>query len=141
MLQKKYEANLSAYEFSLWKCLFKTLGSSLAISGVFRLLADLTGFVAPLGIRTIVKYVGQNTTIADGENSFVEHMKTSDVFSNGYVMAIVILLSAILQSTFSQCSTFLVNSEGIHIKIALQVCNNYTDLCAQILNPLVRCVN
>ena len=102
---------------------------------MFRLAADLTGFVAPLGIRTIVAYVKLNsistnssvtmelslTDATDTGIPFPEHLTIFEMISNGYVMAVIILLSSILQSTFSQCSTFLVNSEGIHLKIALQV--------------------
>jgi len=103
--------------------MFKTLWSSLLIAAVFRLAADFSGFVAPLGIRTIVDFVqvSNGTPRAEGTSSPAQDLTMEELLSNGYVMAFVILLSAIFQSTFSQCSTFLVNSEGIHMKVALQV--------------------
>lgn len=117
--------------FSLWNCLFKTLWSSLLVGGLFRLLADFTGFIAPLGIKGIVAFTELNYTLYDNENDpnltetgSLESLTISQLISNGYVMALIVLLSSFLQSTFSQCSTFLVNSEGIHIKFALQVLYN-----------------
>jgi len=113
-------------DVSLWTCMFKTLWRSLLVGGLFRLAADLTGFVAPLGIKTIVSYAegnGNDTTIRRETlvDNPLEHLTCSQLISNGYIMALVVLLAGFLQSTFSQCSTYLVNSEGIHIKIALQV--------------------
>jgi hypothetical protein len=128
--------------------MFKTIWSSLIIGALFRLAADFSGFVAPLGIRTIVAYVKTNSIprnnsslAGEGEEAglpVAEHLTLSEMMSNGYVMAVVILFSAILQSTFSQCSTFLVNSEGIHIKIALQVFENDPDFNIVIRNIEVR---
>lgn len=101
--------------------MFNTLWSSLLIGGVFRLAADLSGFVAPLGIRTIVKYVKMGNGTDPEGITHSQDLTLTELFANGYVMATTILISAIFQSTFSQCSTFLVNSEGIHMKVALQV--------------------
>lgn len=97
--------------------------------GVYRLLADFMGFIAPLGIKGIVAYTERNYTSVDSdvsddslsEHDFSYNFTITEILSNGYVMAVIVLVSSLLQSTFSQCSTFLVNSEGIHIKFALQV--------------------
>ena len=43
-----------------------------------------------------------------------------EVVRNGWVVAVVALLAALAQSTFSQASTHLVAMEGIHVKAALQ---------------------
>ncbi|CAG7720775.1 unnamed protein product [Allacma fusca] len=117
---EKAKADSEARQLSLWKSMFKTLCSSIVISGIFRLAADCSGFVAPLGIKYIVDYAGSNATLNTVGEDPVRYLTMSQLTSNGYVMAFIILLSAVLQSTFSQISTFLVNSEGIHIKIALQ---------------------
>ncbi|CAL8071482.1 unnamed protein product [Orchesella dallaii] len=123
--------------FSLWRCLFKTIWQSLLVGGLFRLLADFSGFIAPLGIKAIVEYTEQNYTLFPTSNHHdsanttlsnsseltggsLEHLTISQLISNGYVMALIVLVASFLQSTFSQCSTFLVNSEGIHMKLALQ---------------------
>lgn len=99
------------------------------VGGLFRLLADFTGFIAPLGIKGIVAYTELNYTLFNEESLETEdgtgssgYLTISHLISNGYVMALIVLLASFLQSTFSQCSTFLVNSEGIHVKFALQVC-------------------
>ncbi|ODN02380.1 ATP-binding cassette sub-family C member Sur [Orchesella cincta] len=114
--------------FSLWRCLFKTIWQSLLVGGLFRLLADFSGFIAPLGIKAIVEYTEQNYTLfppstngTDLTGGSLENLTISQLISNGYVMALIVLVASFLQSTFSQCSTFLVNSEGIHMKLALQV--------------------
>lgn len=44
----------------------------------------------------------------------------SEVVRNGWVVAVVALVAALAQSTFSQASTHLVAMEGIHVKAALQ---------------------
>lgn len=73
---------------------------------------------------TLVEETSQNPddveTSSSGAGS-LENLTISQLISNGYVMALIVLVSSFLQSTFSQCSTFLVNSEGIHVKFALQV--------------------
>lgn len=112
----------------LWKCMFQTVWHSYVIGGIFRLLADCSGFVAPLGIKTIVQYASRNASLEmvntpEEEVEVAMSLTVSDFLSNGYVMAVIILLSALLQSTFSQLSNFLVHSNGIHVKIALQVRN------------------
>jgi hypothetical protein len=84
-----------------------TIRSSMLVGGAYRLGADFSGFVPPLGIKVIVAYVESG----GGEGAWWE---------NGYVMAAIVLVAALAQSTCSQASTFLVNSEGIHIKVALQ---------------------
>jgi len=87
----------------------------MLVGGLFRLLADFSGYVAPLGIRTIVAFVEANDTrpLTSDELTF------DDFTSNGYVMAFVVLVASLLQATFSQISTFLVNSEGIHLKVTV----------------------
>lgn len=48
-------------------------------------------------------------------------LTASQFIGNGYVMVGIVLMSSILQATFSQISTYLVNTEGLHVKVALQV--------------------
>lgn len=48
-------------------------------------------------------------------------MTLPQLVSNGYVMAGLVLVSAVAQGTLSQASTHLVNVEGIRLKTALQV--------------------
>ncbi|KAG7177782.1 ATP-binding cassette sub-family C member 9-like, partial [Homarus americanus] len=43
-----------------------------------------------------------------------------EVLRNGWVVAVVALVAALAQSTFSQASSHLVAMEGIHVKAALQ---------------------
>lgn len=51
----------------------------------------------------------------------MEATTVSEFLSNGYVMAVVVLVSSIAQGSFSQASTHILNVEGIRLKTALQV--------------------
>ncbi|CAB0021111.1 unnamed protein product, partial [Nesidiocoris tenuis] len=44
-----------------------------------------------------------------------------NLLRNGYVMALIIFLGAMLQGSFSQASTHIISVEGIRLKTALQV--------------------
>lgn len=93
----------------------------MTLGGVFRLLADLSGFVAPLGIKSIVSWSGRNRTSSEIEEGSIYTLTLNEFLANGYVMVGVVLVASLLQATFSQCSTYLVNTEGLHVKVALQV--------------------
>jgi hypothetical protein len=101
----------------LWPLLWSVVGLKMLMGGVFRLLADLAGFVAPLGIKSIVSWSGRNRTEAPPPLS---SLSGSDFLDNGYIMVGVVLVASLLQATFSQCSTYMVNREGLHVKVALE---------------------
>lgn len=62
-----------------------------------------------------MNWAGRNGTLeAEGPLTY------SSFVSNGYVMVGIVLVASLLQATFSQCSTYLVNTEGLHVKVALQ---------------------
>lgn len=48
-------------------------------------------------------------------------LTVKEFLKNGYIIGIIVLVSALVQGTLSQSSTHLVNIEGIHLKSALQV--------------------
>ncbi len=85
-----------------------------------------------VGIKSIVNWSGRNRTLENNDHSIDEMMDSltqepmtttmSQFFGNGYIMVGIVLVSSLLQATFSQCSTYLVNTEGLHVKVALQVC-------------------
>ena len=56
-----------------------------------------------------------------------------DVFSNGFVMAMVLFSSTLLQGLLSQASTHANNTAGIRIKLGLQVSLN--TLCQEPTSP------
>lgn len=122
----------------------------LALSGVFKLSGDMVGFIGPMGISIIVSYVQRpaSTKLTQEPDEQViscqnrgmhviisfstllssvfcfqtaSYVSVSEFFSNGYVMGVLIFLSALAQGTFSQSCTHLINVEGIRIKAALQV--------------------
>ena len=105
---------------SLWRCYFLSCWKMFALGGLFKLLGDCVGFVGPLGISVIINYV---TTIRSPDAESLDYPTVSQVFNNGYVMGTIVFLAALAQGTFSQCSTHLVNVEGIRLKGALQVCH------------------
>ncbi|CAG2164179.1 unnamed protein product, partial [Oppiella nova] len=108
----------------LWVCYWKTYWSSLAAGAVIKIGADLFGLFGPLSIDYIIRYV--NDTQTKNANNISETLeldyyclKWSQFLTNGYIIAFIVLLATLLQSTFSNNFNHLVNSEGIHLKTAL----------------------
>jgi hypothetical protein len=97
-------------------------------------LADLFGLAGPLSIGLILAYVddakesGRNTladsitnqTISQQENIF-PLLTIGEYFTNGYILAVLVLIATFLQSIFSNNFNHLAISEGIHLRSALQV--------------------
>ncbi|XP_042213487.1 ATP-binding cassette sub-family C member 9-like isoform X2 [Homarus americanus] len=109
---------------SLWKVFASIYWREMLAGGVFKLLGDGVNVVGPLAIGLIVTYV---TQVQDG--TLVHHgvvvselyyVGWKEVLRNGWVVAVVALVAALAQSTFSQASSHLVAMEGIHVKAALQ---------------------
>lgn len=120
----------------LWRVCWRTYRKSLTIGAIIKILSDLSALIGPLSIGYILEFinneqrVGNNTEkeatnlqwlkIIDDNNDDglnLLHLKT--FFNNAYVMAFVVLMSTILQSTFSNNFNHLVISEAIHLKSAL----------------------
>jgi ABC-type multidrug transport system fused ATPase/permease subunit len=115
------------------------------VSGVFKLFGDLCGLVGPLSISFIVEFINSqllnapqqktatnapaaaetnqsnfhNETI-DRTSPLIDYPDWSEFISNGWIMSGIVLIAFLLQGTFSQASTNLINMEGIKIKNALQ---------------------
>lgn len=116
----------------------------LIFGGILKLFGDLCGLVGPLSISYIVDFINlqlsneTNSNASDlmiagagsamemkifNENDYVTMMNFpnwSEFIANGWIMAFIVLIAFLLQGTFSQASTNLVNMEGIKIKNALQ---------------------
>lgn len=89
-----------------------------ALGGLFKLIGDCIGFVGPLGISVVIRYV---TTLRDPGTIQPTYPTMSEFLNNGYVMGAIVLVAVLTHGTLSQSSTHLVNVEGIHLKCALQV--------------------
>lgn len=104
------------------------------VSGAFKLLGDLCGLVGPLSISYIVDFVNyqvsqrtatttprvsHNSTTAIDAGAAV-NLSWAEFIDNGWIMSFIVLIAFLLQGTFSQASTNLINMEGIKIKNALQ---------------------
>ncbi|KAF6206403.1 hypothetical protein GE061_017636 [Apolygus lucorum] len=104
---------------SLWRCYFHCYWKKFALGGLLKLAGDLVGLIAPLGMSVVIDYVSQDNNIAQPQDK--DRFVTLDqFFRNGYVMAVIIFVSAMLQGSFSQASTHVINVEGIRLKTALQ---------------------
>lgn len=125
------------------------------VSGVFKLLGDLSGLVGPLSISYIVGFINLQlstepqhqpayqparnasgavdigsrvnsssfpnaTTAKASEMLLINYPDWSEFIGNGWIMSCIVLIAFLLQGTFSQASTNLINMEGIKIKNALQ---------------------
>lgn len=119
------------------------------VSGIFKLFGDLCGLVGPLSISYIVAFIilqissGATTKAAgaltnddtgalrlnstrinetgnDYATALIKYPSWSEFIDNGWIMSCIVLIAFLLQGTFSQASTNLINMEGIKIKNALQ---------------------
>ncbi|XP_046995474.1 ATP-binding cassette sub-family C member Sur [Schistocerca americana] len=128
--QEKVAAHKEKRPISLWKCYFRSCWYLFLCGGIFKLLGDMVGFVGPLGISVIIDYVTDlqiheqiknGSQTQDTETYCMIYFPTWDDFvRNGYIMGCIVLIAAIAQGTLSQCSTHIVNIEGIRLKNALQ---------------------
>jgi ABC-type multidrug transport system fused ATPase/permease subunit len=132
---------------SLWTCYAKSCWKIFIISGIFKLFGDLCGLIGPLSISYIVDFINlqtqqyenasgagyvneipvasgnfhnETTNIVSAINNRHSMVGWSEFIQNGWIMSCIVLISFLLQGTFSQASTHLVNMEGIKIKNALQ---------------------
>lgn len=111
------------------------------VSGVFKLFGDLLGLVGPLSISYIVDFINlqldttaavarltnNSSSAADASNlrnetdfPLINYPDWPEFIANGWIMSCIVLIAFLLQGTFSQASTNLINIEGIKIKNALQ---------------------
>ncbi|KAG8232068.1 hypothetical protein J437_LFUL011614 [Ladona fulva] len=91
-------------KLSLWRCYFRFSWPLFTLGGLLKLLGDSAGLVGPLAISVIIDYISGTSSTE------TPYPTVDEFFSNGYVMAVVVLLGAILQGTLSQASTHLVNA-------------------------------
>lgn len=81
-------------------------------------MGDIVGLIGPLSISIIIQYTA---SYGNEESYYPRFLTVKEFFKNGYIIGIIVLISAIVQGTLSQSSTHLVNIEGIRLKSALQV--------------------
>jgi ABC-type multidrug transport system fused ATPase/permease subunit len=124
--------SLQHKQVSLWTCYVRSSWKLFLVSGAFKLLADLCGLVGPLSISYVVEFVNyqvsQRTASVSHGNStrhatasdLTSHPSWSEFAANGWIMSGIVLVSFLLQGTFSQASTSFINMEGIKVKNALQ---------------------
>ncbi|KZC13248.1 ATP-binding cassette sub-family C member Sur [Dufourea novaeangliae] len=102
-----YEENEGKGKVSLWRCFWKRIWLPFTIGGLLKLLGDATTLVGPMTISKILDHVSTAMTF-------------SEVLQNGYFLALLVFVFAMLQSTLSQASTHVLCVEGIRLKGALQ---------------------
>lgn len=99
--------------------------------GVLKLFGDLAALVGPLSISQIVEYielrnattqsVNETTSNEVNDSNFALYYPTSgEILSNGWIMAIAVLVGSIAQGSLSQASTHMVNMVGIRLKTSIQ---------------------
>lgn len=112
----------------------------MTIGAIIKILSDLSALIGPLSIGYILEFINNEQRVNDNNNNNTEkeitnlhwlritdeiendclnllHLKT--FFTNAYVMAFIVLMSTLLQSTLSNNFNHLVISEAIHLKSAL----------------------
>jgi hypothetical protein len=102
----------------------------IALAGLARLFADLSSLVGAVCIKFIVQSLSNtnSTFVTSFDNSTLDHstVKTFELswdefFSDGYVIAVVILIAGVFQGVCSQSSTHLLTVAGTRSMSALQV--------------------
>eukprot|EP00058_Branchiostoma_floridae_P020303 XP_002605793.1 hypothetical protein BRAFLDRAFT_58591 [Branchiostoma floridae] len=92
---------------SIWKCFFKAFGLSIVYSSIFRYIGDLLGFIGPLCVAGIVKFL---------EHYFVS---LEEFMENGFILAYLLFMATLLQHTLMEMSYYLAIKEGINLKAGI----------------------
>ncbi|XP_070620278.1 ATP-binding cassette sub-family C member 8 isoform X2 [Erythrolamprus reginae] len=105
---------------SIWSALCHGFGRPLAISSIFRILADLLGFAGPLCISGIVHEIvhvrkGNETKIMG-----VFFISSQEFLANVYVLSVLLFFALLLQRTFLQASYYVAIETGINLRGAIQ---------------------
>ncbi|XP_076279079.1 sulfonylurea receptor [Lasioglossum baleicum] len=106
-------------QLSLWRCFWRRVWFPFFIGGLLKLLGDAATLVGPMTISKILDYISvtQNGT---SHRVYRSAMTFSEVLQNGYFLALLAFVFALLQSTLSQASTHILCVEGIRLKTSLQ---------------------
>ncbi|CAB0021113.1 unnamed protein product, partial [Nesidiocoris tenuis] len=75
-------------------------------------------------MSVVIDYVSEPTDVglpSARSQDKDEFITWPNLLRNGYVMALIIFLGAMLQGSFSQASTHIISVEGIRLKTALQI--------------------
>ncbi|XP_025407848.1 ATP-binding cassette sub-family C member Sur-like isoform X2 [Sipha flava] len=108
---------------SMWKCYCKAYWKEFLIGGILKMMGDFVGYIGPLGVSVIVNFVAKKQIVPNQINIEADSsccVTFSEFLNNGYVMALIMLISCIAQGSFSQASTHILNVEGIRLKSGLQ---------------------
>ncbi|XP_033235782.1 ATP-binding cassette sub-family C member Sur isoform X5 [Drosophila pseudoobscura] len=139
------EVKKSSSSPSLWYCYIKNSWRMFALGGILKLAGDLFALIGPLAIQQIVQYIeelyatatnpskqwnakdeGQPLMLAFNVSDIhigqvrVYYATWSELLTNGWSIAWIVLLAAITQGALSQASTHILNMTGIWIKTSLQ---------------------
>ncbi|XP_078045328.1 sulfonylurea receptor isoform X2 [Augochlora pura] len=107
-------------QLSLWRCFWKRVWFPFAVGGFLKLLGDAAALVGPMTISKILDYVAVTQNGTNHRTYRVSAMTFAEVLDNGYFLALLAFVFALLQSTLSQASTHVLCVEGIRLKTALQ---------------------
>ncbi|GAB6030314.1 hypothetical protein CHUAL_005983 [Chamberlinius hualienensis] len=92
----------------------------MTLAAVFRILSDFISFIGPLSISVIVTYSATLSRNESQPKTQKNYVSVREFVSNGYVMAVLVLISALVQSGLAQAFTHMVIVEGIKLRSAVQ---------------------
>lgn len=129
----------------LWLCYLRTIWPMFTLGGFLKLFGDFASLVGPVSISYIVDYfihlnnatgavANASSSIDSNDNdeevkvfklikiqeADIDFPNWNNYLCNGWIMAFMVLIFALVQGTLSQASTHLINMEGIKIRNALQ---------------------
>ncbi|XP_022698855.1 ATP-binding cassette sub-family C member 8-like isoform X3 [Varroa jacobsoni] len=123
-LQKEFErlrqAKLSGEvtsRISLWRVYLKTYWQRYFFAILLKVCGDILALVGPFSIKYIIKFIDSERYRLPDQH---ELLTVFDLFENGYLLAVAVLLSTLAQSTFANNFQHIVAMEGVHIQSALR---------------------
>uniref|UniRef100_UPI00358F63B0 ATP-binding cassette sub-family C member 8-like isoform X2 n=1 Tax=Myxine glutinosa TaxID=7769 RepID=UPI00358F63B0 len=122
-LYNALEASKGELSKSLWRTIFHAFWQPLLLSTTFRYLSDFLAFAAPLCIFGIVHHLNLQDKAIQPETRHlgVFFISSSEFLANGYVLAVLLFSSLILQRTFLQASHYKAIETGVRLRGSLQI--------------------
>ncbi|XP_077869092.1 uncharacterized protein LOC144360042 [Saccoglossus kowalevskii] len=99
----------------------------MLFAGLLKLVGDTLGFISPVVVGGVVAYAtGLYYSPDDVSNDVVNYVTVEDYFANGYVLVIIMFLSATARFACLQYHYYITIIESIHVRTAIQVRLGFT---------------
>ncbi|XP_071784198.1 ATP-binding cassette sub-family C member 9-like isoform X1 [Asterias amurensis] len=112
------KAKIKGKEASLLKVYVKIYGRRLFGAAILKLIGEMVAFIGPLAVGALTAYV---MTLSSPTIKSDAHLITvEEFFQNGFVLVIVMFLSAVVNLLCLQTHYFIGIIEGLNVRAAIQ---------------------